>query len=64
MWVERKDTKWVEGDKRFEGKGGVGVLHQQRGQIKQSRYKSWRSPRNKSQCCLQKKDTEGGQLQE
>ena len=25
--VEKEETEWSEGDKRFEGEGGAGVLH-------------------------------------
>ena len=49
-----EDTKWQEKDRKFEGKGGVRVQDQQKGdqmgQIEQWRYTSWRSPKRKSQC--------------
>ena len=47
---EKIQNGW-EGDKGFEGEGGVEVLHWQMGsQIEQWRYTNWRSPRRKSQC--------------
>ena len=52
-------------DKRFEGKGGVGVLHEQRGgQVEQWKYTGRRSPRRESQCYKQIRSSRSESCQE
>ena len=47
--AEGEDTKWAEGNKRFEDEGGAGVQHQHReGQTVEWRYTGWRSPKRNS----------------